>query len=157
MPDYKLSAALAQRSQLALRPPPEQTPGDAACIAAVPASIAWNRSLLPSAEWPHDSLQARLQKLQAEKPAAIADLKSADGEALMRELLAAKRKLYPYDQRLVIGCQITAAGNFSVLSEREEDWKARKEKERLLGHPIPPGTPLHELQRLGQKPPRRGR
>ncbi len=158
----KLSDALLELARLVLREPLEELADELIGPAVLLASVAWNRSLIPENTWePHD-FQALVRESEARYPGCSAQLKSTNHEALVMELLAAKRARFPKDRRAVASFSFIAEGRLNVVWEPEEVWPDRMKLQALLGQHIPPGTPLDQVappgwRKLLTRPTRRER
>ena len=148
-PISRLSDALLVLAELVLRGPLEAVPDAELAPALVLAGAAWNRSLQPAKFWDRQHFQSQIRRLQEQDPDCCAGLKSPDHEALVLELLAAKRTLFSVDRRSIVSLHFEPADQLNLIWEAEAIWRERRARERLTGQPSARGTLRHESAPIG--------
>lgn len=132
-PMIDLVSELAQR---ALRGPLASAGPHTHWAAMILACTAGNRSLVPAKEWRHQEYAPQFQVLLRTSPSCLRQLKSTDYEALVLEMLTAKRTRDPQDKRALTDCQLTADGILNLHWVYEDDWRLRKTDEFMSGKPV---------------------
>jgi hypothetical protein len=102
-----MSEVLRGLAERLLAQPSEKTSAEGVAAALLLAHVAWNRAVDPLAADQVGHYRKGLAVLRAENPKYLRELKSTDAEAMIRELVAFKRALYPADDRIITLCALT--------------------------------------------------
>ena len=97
-----LSEIIKEMACIVLTNPAAEPSSEAAHAPLLFAHAAWERATRPTARLP--DYHPLLRQFQASNPALWSELKSADAEALVTELMAYKRAHYSDDQRQIVVC-----------------------------------------------------
>jgi len=103
----KMSKVLLGLAERLLAQPAEKTSSEAAAAALLLAHVAWNRAVDPLGGDQVGQYRKGLSALKAENPKCLQELRSADCEAMIQELVGLKRALYPADDRIIRLCALT--------------------------------------------------
>jgi hypothetical protein len=103
----KISKVLMALAERLLAQPAERTSSEGAAAAPLLAHVAWNRAVDPLGGDQVGHYRKGLSALKAENPKGLRELKSADCEAMIQELVGLKRALYPADDRIIGLCALT--------------------------------------------------
>ena len=103
----KMSKVLLALAERLLAKPSDQTNSEGFAAALLLAHVAWNRAVDPLGGDQVGHYRKVLAALQAENPKCLQELKSADCEAMIQELVGLKRALYPADDRIIRLCGLT--------------------------------------------------
>ena len=110
----KLSKLILALAEKVLAQPAEQTSSEGAAAALLLAHVAWNRAVDPLGGDQLGSYRKVLSALKAANPNCLRELRSADCEAMIHELMNLKLALHPTDDRFIRVCGITAENNVHV-------------------------------------------
>ena len=103
----KMSVVLRGLAERLLAQPSEKTSAEGVAAALLLAHVAWNRAVDPLGGDQVGHYRKGLAALKAENPKYPRELKSTDAEAMISELVALKRALYPADDRIITLCALT--------------------------------------------------
>ena len=103
----KMSKILLGLAERLLAKPSEETSSEGCAAALLLAHVAWNRAVDPLGGDQVGQYRKGLAAFKAENPKCLQELKSADCEAMIQELIAVKRALYPTDDRIIRLCALT--------------------------------------------------
>jgi hypothetical protein len=110
----KMSEIMVQLAEKALALPCEKTSREGVAAALLLATFAWNRAVDPFRGDQTEYFREALRALERENPKCLQELKSADVEAVIRELVSLKVALYPADERVVRSCGFLENNNVRV-------------------------------------------
>jgi hypothetical protein len=102
-----MSVVLRGLAERLLAQPSEKTSAEGVAAALLLAHVAWNRAVDPLGGDQVGHYRKGLAALKAENPKYPRELKSADCEAMIGELVDLKRALYPADNRIIRLCALT--------------------------------------------------
>ena len=103
----KMSKVLLGLAERLLAQPAAKTSSEGCAAALLPAHVAWNRAVDPLGGDQVGQYRKALAVFKAENPKCLQELKSADCEAMIQELVDLKRALYPDDDRIIGLCALT--------------------------------------------------
>jgi hypothetical protein len=103
----KMSKVLLGLAERLLAKPAEKTSSEGCAAALLLAHVAWNRAVDPLGGDQVGHYRKGLAAFQTENPKCLRELKSADCEAMIQELVDLKRALYPADDRIIRLCALT--------------------------------------------------
>ena len=110
----KMSKVILALAESALAQPPEKSSREAVAAALLVAFVAWNRAVGPLGGDQIGYYRKVLHELEAENPKCLRELKSADCEALIQELVKIKVMRHSADDRIIRVCGLTADNNVRV-------------------------------------------
>ena len=110
----KMSKVILALAESALAQPPEKSSREAVAAALLVAFVAWNRAVDPLGGDQIGYYRKVLHELEAENPKCLRELKSADCEALIQELVKIKVMRHSADDRIIRVCGLTADNNVRV-------------------------------------------
>jgi hypothetical protein len=103
-PARKLSEVLKEMAGTLLRDPGAVPPSEAAHVALLFATVAWNESV--GLGHAREGYRNVWETIKAENPALWDEFKSSDIDALIDELTRYKQAHYPDDRRRILTCGI---------------------------------------------------
>ncbi len=103
----KTSKVLLGLAERLLAQPTETTSREGAAAVLLLAHVAWNRAVDPLGGDQVGHYRRALAVFKAHNPKCLRELKSADCEAMIGELVDLKRVLYPADDRIIRLCALT--------------------------------------------------
>jgi len=109
--DNKLSSIVLQLAKTLLRNPDIPPSSEAGHAALLFVHVAWNKSLGDNT--PFNKYRIMLAVLEKDNPSLWNEFIETDHQLIITKLMAAKRSLFPTDNRLIIFCG-TRDGNVRV-------------------------------------------
>jgi len=103
----KMSKVLLGLAERLLAKPAEQSSSEGFAAALLLAHVAWNRAVDPLDGDQVGNYRKVLAAFKAENPKYLQELKSADCEAMIQELVDLKKALHPADDRIIRLCALT--------------------------------------------------
>jgi len=120
----KLSKVLLGLTETVLAQPVAKTICEGSAAALLLAHVAWNRAVAPLTADHLGLYRQGLAALAGENPDCLKELKSADCEVMVGELMALKRHLYPADDRIIYSCALTPKGTVRVEWHEQDERSA---------------------------------
>jgi hypothetical protein len=108
----KMSTIFKKMALILFRAPEAIPSSEAAHAALLLTHVAWNRAL--GETFTDAECRRILRKFEKSRPALWAELRSHDWKAMINDLIAYKKKRYPYDTRIVVVCGMTPEKNIHV-------------------------------------------
>lgn len=109
-----MSVAILALAERALAKPTENCSRQAVVASLLLANVAWNRAVDPLGGDQVGYYRRVLSALEAENPKCLGELKSKDWEILIQDLVAAKKRHYAADDRIIRRCGLTERNNVRV-------------------------------------------